>query len=612
MAKTNLRELIGEIKSSQDIVDYIQSSAVALKPSSAGKFKGLCPFHGEKTPSFSVDSNFQNYRCFGCGASGDLVNFVQEYENLSFIESVKKLAELAGLEYQLEDAEPGFDYRSIRDCAEATAKFFVKNFEKLDDNHKAKREVLVERALPIDGMVYGYAPEGRQNLYKHLSAKGFKDEVILQAGVCTRFEDNPKLYDFWHGRLMFVITDAAGKPVGFSGRKLNEEDKRGKYVNSPDGPIFDKSSVLFHQSEAKQDAKRDAAIYVAEGQFDVAAIAASGLANVVASSGTAFTRKQVLMCSRMVGDSGKVVFCFDGDDAGKKAAYKIFSLADELQGQCYVVSLPDGEDPCDFRKERGDEALREHLRTAAVPIVEFVLDVISERYDLKDPAQASRYLEESAIVLKSVASPSLRSTYAKRVALKSLMSISTVEEAIDRAKSSKELPKRVSPHSSRDEEEEDEQETRSDFLSFSQKEEKFLEDLDSNTVKEAYARLLQLGLYQKDLLPELLKLKDCPKPFGAIAREIIKLPEGSPVIPEKSRAPLTLETVIAQDYFPHLKIMDKSDIIELFESIVDEIKSIQDLQELKRDSRRIMDVLKDSNDPELLRIASAESPAVDG
>lgn len=604
MAKKNLRELIGEIKASQNIVDYIQGAAVALKPSSAGKFKGLCPFHGEKSPSFYVDENFQNYKCFGCGVSGDIVNFVQEYENLSFIESVKKLAELSGLEYEMEDSEPGLDYRAIRNCVAATHKFFTSHFNKLPKDHRAKREVLEERKLPLDSMEYGYAPEGRDNLYKYLKGKGFSNEIMLQAGVVSEWKDSGKISDFWHGRLMFTITDPTGKPVGFSGRKLNEADKRGKYVNSSDGPIFDKGALLFNQSFAKQEAKRAATIYVAEGQFDVAAISASGLVNVVASSGTAFTRKQVLMCSRMVGDSGKIIFCFDPDDAGKNAAYKIFSIADELQAQCYVVSLPDGEDPCDFQRDHGPEALKNALETSAVSIVDFVLDVIAERYDLKDPAQASRYLEEAAIVLKSVASPSLRSTYAKRVALSSLMSISTVEEAVDRAKSSKELPQRTPRHV---DEEEEEQENRSDFLTHSQKEEKFLEDLESSKAKDACARLLQLALQERSLIPDLLKIQDYPRPFGVIAREVAKLPEGSPIIPEKSRAPLILETVIAQDYFPYLKLMDEQDIRELFDSIVAEVDAMRELNALKQNSRRIMEVLRDSSDPELLRIASSDS-----
>jgi len=604
MAKRNIRELIGEIKSSQDIADYISAAGVALKASSAGKAKGLCPFHGEKSPSFYVDSNFQNYRCFGCGANGDLVNFVQEYENLSFIDSVKKLAEVAGLEYDLEDSTPGFDLRAIRDCVEATHKFFTKSFAKLPDDHRAKREITETRGLDFDSMDYGYAPEGRVSLYKHLKEKGFSDEIMLQAGVVSQWKDSGKFSDFWSGRLMFTMRDATGKAVGFSGRHLFEADKRGKYVNSPDGPIFDKGALLFHQSEAKQEARKSGVLYVAEGQFDVTAIAASGMPNVVASSGTAFTRKQVLMCSRMVGESGKVVFTFDGDQAGQNAAYKIFALADELQSQCYVVSLPKDQDPCDFRKENGPEALREELEGSAVPIVEFVLNVIAGRYDLKDPAQGARYLDEAAVILKGITSPALRATYAKRVALKSLMTISTVEEAIDRAKTAKELPQRQLPP--RADQEEEEVETRSDFVTHTQREEKFLKDFEDNDLKQATARLLQLALHQRSLIPNFLKIEDAPKPFLVIAKEVSKLPEGAPIIAEKSRVPLILQTVIEQSYFKHLKIMDEQDIADLFEHIADELARDLELRELKRNSRKIMDVLRDSSDPELLKLAEEE------
>lgn len=606
MANRNLREIIGEIKSSQDIVDYIQSAAVSLKPSSAGKFKGLCPFHGEKSPSFTVDSNFQNYKCFGCSASGDIVSFVQEYENLSFIEAIRKLCELANIEFEMEESGERFDYKSIKDCAKASASFFVKNFRKLDDDHRAKREV-EDRGLPLDGMMYGYAPEGRQNLYKYLSGKGFTDEIILQTGVCTKFPDSDKLFDFWHGRLMFVITDPTGNPVGFSGRKLFDEDKRGKYVNSPDGPIFDKSSVLFHHSEAKKAAKDEAALFVAEGQFDVAAVAASGLPNVVAASGTAFTRKQLLMCSRMVGETGRVVFCFDGDEPGKKAAYRAFSLAGDLQGQCYVASLPEGEDPCDFRLREGDEKLREILTEGAVPIVEFVLDVIGGRFDLRDPSQASRYVEEAATVLKTIASPSLRSTYAKRVALKSLMSISAIEDAISRAKASDELPKNNRPPRREEENGEDERPTREQLLSVSQKEEKFLASLEENELLEIYARLMQLAFHERSFLDRFAEMEDCPKPFKVIAAQAAALPPGTPIIAESFKLPLIVEAVIEEDYLPHLKHMDEDDVKELFEALVEESTDLIQARKLERESRRIMEILKDSSDPELLKTAATEA-----
>lgn len=602
MAKKNMRELIAEIKATQDIVDYIQSAAVSLKPSSAGKHKGLCPFHSEKSPSFYVDSNFQNYKCFGCGESGDLVSFVQEYENLSFRDSVRKLAEIAGLDYDLDDDGPSFDYKSIRDCVQVAYDFFIKNFSKLDNDHVAKKDIVETRGLELDSMDYGYSVESKTSLYKHLKSKGFSDDIILQAGLATKWEKTGNITDFWNGRLMFTIKDPTGKPVGFSGRKLFDTDKRGKYVNSPDGPIFDKSSVLFNQSEAKMEAKNTATIYVSEGQFDVTAIKTSGLPNVVAASGTAFTKKQLLMCSRMVGEAGKIIFCFDGDSAGKKAAYRIFSMADELQSQCYVVSLPNGQDPCDFRQKRGPKKLKRYLETKVVSIVDFVLDVIAERYDLSEAAEASRYVEEAAVVLKTVSSPSLRATYSKRVALRSMMSVSVIDEAVSNAKSSKELPQRAPVKNAQTKEKE---ESREDYVSFSEKEERFLADLSRNKIKEAYARLLQLSLRTRSLIPKFLEITDCPKPFLLIAKEVSKLPDSNAIIAEKSKLPLILATVIDEEYFPYLNAMDEKDITELFDSISSEVKVMRELNNVKRNSRRVMEVLKGSNDPELLKIAES-------
>jgi len=612
MAKKNLKEVVAEIKATVDIVDYIQGSAVSLKPSSAGKFKGLCPFHGERTPSFSVDSNFQNYRCFGCGAGGDLISFVSNYENLSFMEALRKLAEEAGIEMELESSEERFNYAAIRDCAKATANFFVRNFRKLPEDHRAKREI-TERGLSLDGMIYGYAPEGRRTLYDYLKGKGFSDEVILQTGVCSQFEgknNKPFFSDFWHGRLMFIITDPTGKPVGFSGRKLFEEDKRGKYVNSPEGPIFDKSSVLFHHSEAKVPAKETGELYVAEGQFDVAAIAESELPNVVASSGTAFTRKQLLICSRLVGETGKVIFAFDGDEAGRKAAYKIFSLAGDLQSQCYVATLPDGKDPCDYRLEHGAKKLKKRLQEKSVPLVEFVLAVIADRYDLEDPSQSSRYLEDAAIVLKTVASPSLRSSYMRRVALKAVVSLSTVEDAVKAAKSSDELP-RGRRSSEADGGQGDSGDDRRELLGFSQKEEAFLQKLEKDELTGLAARLLRLGFESRELLPRIANIEAVPRPLKALASEVDKL-NGKPLIPESLRLPLIAASLVEADYFPYINAMGEDDRSDLFDHIAQQLKDISEGQDRRKRIQRVMDTLGDSSDLELLKMAYEEHNYQDG
>lgn len=601
MSKKDLKTVIAEIKSNLDIVDYIESSGVSLRASGPGRYKGLCAFHSERTPSFVVSSNFQNYKCFGCGAGGDIIRFVQDYENLDFIETVKKLADEAGVEFELSgESHSKYDYKLIKQCARDAAVFFVREFRKLPEGHVAKREITgPDRDLPLDGMMYGYAPEGRQNLYKHLSQKGYSDEVILQSGVCMQFDGNPKVYDFWHGRLMFVIADAFGNPVGFSGRKLFDDDKRGKYVNSPDGPIFDKSSVLFHYTGAAKKAKEDNEIYVAEGQFDVAAIKASGSPNVVASSGTAFTKKQLLMCSRLVGENGRVVFCFDGDAAGRKAVAKVFEVAEDLQSQCYVVSLPGGVDPCDYRVKNGDSELQEQLK-GAVPIIDFMLNSLIEKFDLKKPGQKAKYIEQAVEILSQVSNLSLRGDYVRRVALRSLSSVSEIEAALDSVRSS------VKAKSQKSEKVNNKDSDSLDDLGYltpSDKEKNFLQDVDSNLVKNIGARMLQLAFYNMELLPEVAANSNCSKVYRKIAKELLKS-ESSVVIPESFSYPLIVKTVVEKSFFPFIKVMSKEDMRELFDNLVLELNNSIESKEIYSNSLRVMEVLKDSDDIELLKMLS--------
>lgn len=429
---TSFKSSVAEVKLAYNIVDYIQSSGIKLKQNGATKWKGLCPFHNEKSPSFSVDEHFQNYRCFGCGASGDLISFVEKTENLEFFDSIKKLAEDKGIDLKMESSEDSIDYKSLKACIKAAANFYLKEFKKLSEDHPARKQVK-ERGLSFGKVRYGYAPEGRQTLYKHLKELNFSDEVITQTGVCLRFKDDGEPFDFWHGRLMFFITDITGRPVGFSGRKLYETDKRGKYVNSPDGPLFDKSSVLYNIDTAKKMIADTKSILVVEGQFDVSAYVEAGMLNVVASSGTAFTEKQAMICRRITGENGKIIFCFDGDSAGSKAAEKVFRSVPMIHSQAYVVSFPEGQDPCDYRLEHGNEALEEYTKTAAKPIVEFVLDLAKKDFDLDSSVGRSRYLEQAARILKTVSIVSLRDAFVKKVALDSFTSVDIVREVIAKA-----------------------------------------------------------------------------------------------------------------------------------------------------------------------------------
>jgi DNA primase catalytic core len=571
--KKDFKSIIAQVKLAYNLADYIQQSGIQLKSSGVDKWKGLCPFHNEKTPSFVVNDQFQNYRCFGCGAHGDLLSFVENYEHLDFIDALKKLAEDKNIEITIDSSEQKFDYKSLRAVLKDSANFFYREFRKLPEDHAAKKQIL-SRGLSLDGMRYGYAPEGRKTLYKFLSSRGYSDEVIQQAGVCIKFEGQNGLFDFWHGRLMFFITDITGKPVGFSGRKLFESDKRGKYVNSPDGPLFDKSSVLFHLSDGKKKASEENTIYVAEGQFDVASLVEAGLENSVASSGTAFTDKQAMICRRLVSDSGKIVFCFDGDSAGQSAARKVFSHVPIIHSQAYVVSFPDNEDPCDFRLKNGNEALRKYVSEKKVPIVEFVLKYVASKYDLSSEVEKSHYIDEAASVLKTVSSDSLREAYIKTVALEAFISTSAVKKAVIAASSlSTFVEKEPAEKVSEDEQISDDETTEAFILS---------------------SRLLALTFDDKRFMVPLAKMKKyLPKSIVSIAREFSSM--NSPVvIPENFENSDLSRRILESQELVRIKQMTEDEKKEYFVYLKKRLENLS--KNKKRDfvQTRIFKILESS------------------
>lgn len=605
---TNFREALAQIKTTVDIADYIVRSGVKLDPSGPSKFKGLCPFHGERTPSFYVDTQFQNYKCFGCGVTGDVLSYVQYTENLDFSDVVRKLAEENNIEIKLSDQEQSIDYKSLRECIKEAAIFFAKNFKKLEESHPAKQQVL-ERGLSLDSMTYGYALEARRSLYSHLKEKGYSDEIIAGTGVCRAFESDPKkLFDFWNGRLMFVITDATGKPVGFSGRKLFKDDKRGKYVNSVDGPLFDKSSVLFHHSKAKKLANEQGVIFVAEGQFDVAAIATAGYENVVASSGTAFTKKQALMCSRMVGENGKVVFCFDGDVAGQKAALKVFSTAPEIQPQAYVVPVPEGLDPCDYRQTNGNESLR-NLLDSKITLIDFVLSVTAKKYDTNDETQIARYITEASSILKTISNKTLLSLYSKKVAIESGLSMDEVASEVEAARrlDSEQLD---SLDENTDNSSLSASQQLQERLDVSDSEEILIEKVEASNLYDLYARILMLAFYDRRFFKALSNSDTLPKEFRKIAEQGASIPPESRLIPELFEEPVFIAYLMEKNYFPYMDLMDNKEIKELFLTLREEIIiQVEDLTQRKYAKRIIMTFEDDrGNDIEVLQAAIKREP----
>jgi len=583
----DFKKVVAEVKLAYDIVDYIQQSGITLKQR-GNKNLGLCPFHSEKSPSFTVDSHFQNYRCFGCGEHGDLISFVEKYERLDFMEAVRKLAEDKNIAIEI-NSDSTIDYKSLKSCIRSAANFFVKEFRKLNEDHPAKLEI-TNRGLSTRGFLYGYAPEGRNTLFNFLKEQGFTEETILLTGVCRKSDKTGYVRDFWQGRLMFVITDISGRPIGFSGRKLYETDTMGKYVNSSDGPLFDKGNALFNIEKAKKQASDEQIIYVNEGQFDVVALVESGLSNVVASSGTAFTTNQALMCRRLVSDSGKIVFCFDGDKAGIEAALKVFKNTPAIHSQSYVVSFPEGMDPCDYKDKYGSEELVKHIQETQIPLVEFVINNIASKYKLESALDRSNYVEEVAKTLITISNIPLRESYIRRVSLDSFTPVEVVREIVSKSKS-------VSPEkaveqiniSQNDTPQDDSKEK--EYFAARNYEESAVEE----TEKESYvsyedlvslikhdnsysaaAKILSLTLSEPRFIPALLhNEKLMPLGFESIVEDLKTLQDKETLIPELFDRSDVVNFIVNSNLLPFSHLMNVEHQKKHFKYLMSFLKKIE-------------------------------------
>ena len=581
---TNFKAVVAQVKLQYNLVDYVQQSGISLKQHGM-KWKGLCPFHTEKTPSFTVDEHFQNYRCFGCGAHGDILSFVEKYEHLDFFEALRKLAEDKGIALEIGNNQDNIDYKSLRSCVRDAANFFYKEFRKLPNNHIAREEIR-SRGLNENTFLYGYAPEGRQTLYRKLKSLGYSDETISKAGVCGKSEKGV-FYDLWQGRLMFFVTDITGKPIGFSGRKLQETDRMGKYVNSPETPLYNKSSSLFNVAKAKTSAHETKTLYVAEGQFDVVALVESGIPNVVASLGTAFTEGQGALCRRLVTNQGRIVFCFDGDAAGREAAYKVFQAVPNIHDQAYVVSFPNNSDPCDYYMEHGSEKLKQYVENSAVPLVEFVLSMTAANFDLSTPLGRSSYVESAASILRAVANIPLREQFVRQVSLNSLTSIDTVQEAVNKATP---VIKHYVPSA------DVAKETRPEFDSTDVDEETLIHHIKTNNIYSASARLIVLTLMEPRFLPSLIKAKTLlVSELRSIVDEMEHLmAENQVVVPEQFMLTKVMDFLVGGNLFPLAQIMTESTLKTQFKYVRHYLRQ-QDRKRVEDEVRnRVFDILAKS------------------
>jgi DNA primase len=346
-----------QIRAASDIVDVI-GSYVPLKKAGAN-FTALCPFHREKSPSFNVNPSRQIFHCFGCHKGGDVFTFVKEYENISFVEAVKRLADRAKIPLEMEKDGPGAQTRHLKDTLLQIHEQITQRWQNAlanDANGQIARDYLAKRGVSAEAVKLfriGYAPDAWDDTVNWAKSKGFDIADVEKAGLVIHKEDSGRHYDRFRGRLMFPICDEQGRVIGFSGRVLSGDEKTAKYVNSPETPIFTKSRVFFGLDKSKRAILDAGHAIVCEGQLDLIACFMAGVKNIVAPQGTAFTGEHARIIKRYVNE---VVLCFDSDNAGQNAAVRSLDalLASGLAVRVAIVPAP--HDPDSFIKEQGGEA----------------------------------------------------------------------------------------------------------------------------------------------------------------------------------------------------------------------------------------------------------------
>ncbi|MEO6885745.1 MAG: DNA primase [Jatrophihabitantaceae bacterium] len=405
-------------------IDEIIGEHVQLRNAGGGNLKGLCPFHDEKSPSFNVTPSRGLFHCFGCSAGGDVIKFVQEIEHLDFSEAVERLAARANIQLRYEEggAAPNRNHGQrarLVAAHEATATFYAEQLATPDA--LVAREFLTGRGFDESAareFGCGFAPAGWESLTKHLLALKFTPAELTIAGL-ARESGRGSLIDRFHRRLMWPIRNVAGEVVGFGARRLFDDDKiEAKYLNTPETPIYKKGELLYGIDVAKREIARQHRAVIVEGYTDVMACRLAGVTTAVATCGTAFGSEHVKLLRRLLMDSdaftGEVIFTFDGDAAGMKAAERAFNDDQKFMSQTFVAIEPTGMDPCDLRMKSGDTAVLD-LVARRIPLVEFVLRATVGRFDLETAEGRVAALDRGIPLVAQIKDRSLRDEYARRL-----------------------------------------------------------------------------------------------------------------------------------------------------------------------------------------------------
>jgi len=412
------QEDIAAVRERSPIADVV-GEYLQLRPAGGGHLKGLCPFHEERTPSFNVTPGKELYHCFSCGEGGDVIKFLMKMESLQFSEAVERLAARAGIDlrYEAGGYVPGQETGQRRRLIEAhrlAQEFYAERMHAASG--RIAQAFLAERGFTLDDadkFGAGYSPAAWDELTKHLRARGFTEEELLKAGLARR-TSRGGIIDMFRGRLMWPIRELTGETVAFGARKLNPEDDP-KYLNTPETPLFKKSQLLYGADLAKREIGRQRKSVIVEGYTDVMACHLSGVPTAVATCGTSFGEEHVKILRRLImdteGSPGEVIFTFDGDAAGQKAALRAFTLEEKFVTQTFVAVQPDGLDPCDLRLKQGEAAVRD-LVARRVPLFEFAIRSVLSRHDLDTREGQFAAIDEAAPIIMRIKDRSKWKQYA--------------------------------------------------------------------------------------------------------------------------------------------------------------------------------------------------------
>ncbi|MDO5291884.1 MAG: DNA primase [bacterium] len=420
-------DIVEEVRQRNDIVDVIGNYVKLQKKGSS--YMGLCPFHNEKSPSFSVSGQKQMYHCFGCGVGGNVFTFIMEYENYSFVEALKMLAERSGVELPevkySEEAKRQADIKGqLLEINKEAAKYYFYQLKKEQGAHALK--YLSDRELSHETMVkfgLGYSNKTSNDLYLYLKNLGYSDEILRQSGLIT-YDEKRGIYDKFWNRVMFPIMDANNKVIGFGGRVMGEGTP--KYLNSPETKVFDKSRNLYGMNLARVSRKPN--MIICEGYMDVIALHQAGFNNAVASLGTAFTGLQANLLKRY---TKEVLITYDSDAAGTKAALRAIPILKEAGLSTRVINMKPYKDPDEFIKALGAEEFQKRIDNA-INSFYFEIEVLEREFDLNDPESKTKFFNEIAKKMLVFSDELERNNYVEAVAKKYNISFDNLRKLVNR------------------------------------------------------------------------------------------------------------------------------------------------------------------------------------